>query len=139
MSVLTRRNFIAGAGAAAAALGTMSAVALADAPAGPAPDGAQGGQDQGAAAGGGAPPMASAEMIDDPDWRVAPTEEYAITQTYDCEVLVCGTGYAGATALRKAAVGGKKVIGFDKQWEEAFTLFGGDIAETDDDDPEPFR
>ncbi len=138
MSTISRRSFIAGA-AGAAALGAMSAVALADAPAtegATTTEGAEGsttevagdGQDQGAAAGGGAPPMASAEMIDDPDWRIAPTEEYAIAQTYDCEVLVCGTGYAGSTAFRKAAVGGKKVIGFDKQWEEAFNLYGGDIG-----------
>jgi succinate dehydrogenase/fumarate reductase flavoprotein subunit len=134
MSKLSRRSFIAGA---AAAFGAMGATAFAEAPSAEgeaATEGAEGAteaegeEDQGAAAGGGAPPMASAEMIDDPDWRVAPTEEYAITETYDCEVLVCGTGYAGSTALRKAAVGGKKVIGFDKQWEEAFNLYGGDIG-----------
>lgn len=139
MSTLSRRSFIAGA-AGAAALGAMGTLAMAEeaaapaeggAPAGEAgaaPEGAEGGQAQGAAAGGGAPPMASAEMIDDPEWRVEPTDEYEISATYDCEVLVCGTGYAGATAFRKAAAGGKKVIGFDKQWEEAFNLFGGDIG-----------
>lgn len=135
MSTISRRSFIASAAGTAAALGTLSATAaLADeaasAPAdeSAAADAAAAGGEGGA--GGGAPMMAFAEMLEDPDWRTAPAtaDSYAITTTYDCEVLVVGTGYAGATAMRKAAVGGKQVIGIDKQWEESFNLYGGDVG-----------
>ncbi len=131
MSKLSRRSFIAGA-AGAAALGAMSAVALAE----EAPASAEGGAPgeggvpagEGGPGGGGAPMMA-AVSVEDPEWRVAPNEaDFEIAAEYDCQVLVCGTGYAGSTAMRKAAVDGKQVIGIDSQWLEAFNLFGGDIG-----------
>ncbi len=141
MSKLSRRSFITGA-AGVAAMGALTAVAVAEeAPAaaeGAAPGaggegGAPGAGGEGGAAGGpgggGGPMMMSAEPIEDPEWRTAPSiDDFPIAAEYDCEVLVCGTGYAGATAMRKAAVGGKKVIGFDAQWLETFNLYGGDIG-----------
>ena len=132
MSRLSRRDFIVGS-AGVAAFGAMAAAALADeAPAeGGAPEGEGGSEaEEGSAAeGGGSPPMMAAESIEDSDWRTAPSiEDYEIATEYDCEVLVCGTGYAGATAMRKAAVDGKQVIGFDAQYQESFNLYGGDIG-----------
>jgi succinate dehydrogenase/fumarate reductase flavoprotein subunit len=144
MSKLSRRSFITGA-AGAAAMGALSAVALADAPAEGAPEGdaaaegegapqgegGEGGEGgpQGQGGGGGGAPMMASSSIEDPEWRTAPNEaDFPISAEYDCQVLVCGTGYAGATALRKAAVDGKQVIGIEKQWLETFNLFGGDIG-----------
>ena len=132
MTTLSRRDFIVSA-AGATALAAMGATAFADeaveAEAEATEEAAEGEEATEETAAAAASPFGSSETIEDDDWRTAPSvDDFEITETYDCEVLVCGTGYAGSTAFHKAAEGGKQVIGIDAQYLDSFNLYGGDIG-----------
>lgn len=152
MAVLSRRDFIVSS-AGAVAVAALGATAFADevaaegeeaaveeeateeaateetteeAAEGEATEEAAEGEEAAAASGS---PFGDTETVEDPDWRTAPSaDDYTISTTYDCDVLVCGVGYAGSTAFHKAAEGGKVVIGIDSQYEDSFNLYGGDIG-----------
>lgn len=114
MSELTRRNFLKGlgimgaGGAAAAALG------------GCAPSASGIGAD-------GSSSTTAAELPNQ-SWRVAPEEVSDFAQEIDCDVVVCGHGFAGITACRELAEEGKKVYLVEKQTEEGYAAVGNEFA-----------
>ena len=59
-------------------------------------------------------------------WRTAPEpiDESKITETAECDVLVLGLSYAGASAARAAAEAGAKVICIEQQAEDARSFVG---------------
>ena len=60
------------------------------------------------------------------NWRTAPEpiDESKITETAECDVLVLGLSYAGASAARAAAEAGAKVICIEQQAEDARSFVG---------------
>lgn len=124
---LNRRNFIktAGATVAATAVASMAATALADEP--PAGEGApegeggpQGGPDMGGTSGD------SGIVIE--NWQVPPAEVSEFAQEIDCEVVVCGHGFAGITCTRELAEEGVKVVLIEKQDEDSWSAVGNEFA-----------
>ena len=61
-------------------------------------------------------------------WRTAPAEITDFAQTIDCDVVVCGHGFAGITACRELAEEGKKVVLVEKQPEDSFAPVGNEFA-----------
>ena len=92
-----------------------------------------------AAALGGCAPSASgtgadgsssttAAELPNQSWRVAPEEVSDFAQEVDCDVVVCGHGFAGITACRELAEEGKKVYLVEKQTEEGYAAVGNEFA-----------
>ena len=138
-SRVSRRSFLAAAGAAA--MTVAASAALADAPAG--------GPEGGAPAGG---PMSAAPTTppysgEDDVARVdengdtvyysmrrnwvgeAPViDEADIAETLDADVVVLGLGYAGSQCFRMACEKGLSVVGVDSQDKDGFTTYGGQLG-----------
>lgn len=62
------------------------------------------------------------------DWLGAAPEVGQATKTYDCDILVAGSGHAGIQAALAAAEGGAKVIVIDVVTEENRKVKGEDIG-----------
>ena len=119
---LTRRHFVATAAAAGtAALATAGTALAAEAP-------KSTGADAGKSAGAGASAEAGAE-----DWRTAPAEVTDFAQEIDCDVVVCGCGFAGVTCCRELAEQGAKVYLVEKQEEDGFAAVGNEFASLNSD------
>lgn len=61
-------------------------------------------------------------------WRTPPAEITDFAQEIDCDVVVCGHGFAGITACRELAEEGKKVYLVEKQPENTFNAVGNEFA-----------
>ena len=61
-------------------------------------------------------------------WRTPPAEITDFAQEIDCDVVVCGHGFAGITACRELAEEGKKVYLVEKQPEDTFNAVGNEFA-----------
>lgn len=144
-SRVSRRSFLAAAGAAA--MTVAASAALADAPAeGGEGAPAEGGQPQ---AGGPANAVATTEPYSGEDdvarvdangdtvyysmrrnWvGEAPVVADAdIAQTIDADVVVLGLGYSGSQCFRMAAEKGLTVVGVDTQDKDGFTTYGGELG-----------
>lgn len=119
---LTRRHFVATAAAAGtAALATAGTALAAEAP-------KSAGADAGKSADAGASAEAGAE-----DWRIAPAEVTDFAQKIDCDVVVCGCGFAGVTCCRELAEQGAKVYLVEKQEEDGFAAVGNEFASLNSD------
>ena len=132
---LNRRDFLktAGVAASAAAVASMATTAFAEeppagAPAGEAPEG-------GAPAGGpgGAPAADATSEEPQGDWHEAPAEVTEFAQEIDCDVVVCGHGFAGITCCRELAEEGVNVYLIEKQEEESFAAVGNEFASLNSD------
>lgn len=111
MQDLTRRNFLKGmgiVGASAAAAGALASCS----PSTAASD-SEGG---------------SAEGAQDSGWRTAPEEITEFVQEIDCDVVVCGHGFAGITACRELAEEGAKVYLVEKQSEDTYAAVGNEAG-----------
>jgi fumarate reductase flavoprotein subunit len=63
-------------------------------------------------------------------WKTAPAavSESAIENTYECECVVVGDGYAGVTAFRELAEEGHKVMMVEQQQEDQYVATGNEFA-----------
>ncbi|WP_308855680.1 FAD-binding protein [uncultured Slackia sp.] len=61
-------------------------------------------------------------------WKNPPAEVTDFSQEIDCDVVVCGHGYAGLTACRELAEEGKTVYLIEKQPEDTFAPVGNEFA-----------
>lgn len=61
-------------------------------------------------------------------WRTPPAEITDFASEVDCDVVVCGHGYAGLTACRELAEEGKKVVLVEKQPEDTYAAVGNEFA-----------
>ncbi|MEG0503948.1 MAG: FAD-binding protein, partial [Raoultibacter sp.] len=61
-------------------------------------------------------------------WKTAPEEVTDFVKEYDCDVVVCGHGFAGITACRELAEQGHKVILVEKQPEDTYAAVGNEFA-----------
>lgn len=61
-------------------------------------------------------------------WRTAPAEITDFAREVDCDVVVCGHGFAGITACRELAEQGKKVVLVEKQDEASFAAVGNEAG-----------
>ena len=61
-------------------------------------------------------------------WKNPPAEVTDFVQEIDCDVVVCGHGYAGLTACRELAEEGKNVYLVEKQAEDTFAPVGNEFA-----------
>ena len=117
---LNRRTFIktAGSAVAATAVAGMASAALADEP--PAD---------------GAAPAQAEEAADEPvaDWHEPPAEVTEFAQEIDCDVVVCGHGFAGITCCRELAEEGVNVYLIEKLEEESFNAVGNEFASLNSD------
>ncbi len=131
---LDRRNFlkVAGTSAAFAIAGSAATAMAAEPPAeGDAPAEGEG---DAPAEGEGGPSMPSAETEDDDtNWREAPAEVTDFAQTIDCDVVVCGHGFAGTCATRELAEEGYKVILIERQDEDTYMAVGNEFASLNSD------
>lgn len=117
---ITRRNFVQTAGVAAAATMAAGTVALA---AEPKASAVADGEKKGSAAADG----------ETADWREKPAEVTEFSQEIDCDVVVCGHGFAGLTACRELAEEGKNVYLIEKQPEDTFAPVGNEFASLNSD------
>lgn len=117
---LNRRTFIktAGSAVAATAVAGMASAALAEEP--PADEAA---------------PAQAEETADEPaaDWHEPPAEVTEFAQEIDCDVVVCGHGFAGITCCRELAEEGVNVYLIEKQEEESFNAVGNEFASLNSD------
>jgi fumarate reductase flavoprotein subunit len=81
---------------------------------------------------GGTPTQSTSTSSSDTEssWKTAPEEvaDSEITNTYDCDVVVVGMGYAGVTAFRELCEEGYNVILVEKQQEDSFAATGNEFA-----------
>lgn len=61
-------------------------------------------------------------------WKTPPEEITDFAKEYDCDVVVCGHGFAGITACRELAEEGYKVILVEKQPEDTYAAVGNEFA-----------
>lgn len=61
-------------------------------------------------------------------WKTAPAEITDFAKEYECDVVVCGHGFAGITACRELAEEGKKVMLVEKQPEDTFAAVGNEAG-----------
>lgn len=61
-------------------------------------------------------------------WRAAPAEITDFVEEIDCDVVVCGHGFAGITACRELAEQGKKVVLVEKLAEDTFSAVGNEAG-----------
>lgn len=62
------------------------------------------------------------------NWKNPPAEITDFAKEYDCDVVVCGHGFAGITACRELAEQGKKVILIEKQPEDTYAAVGNEAG-----------
>ncbi len=142
-SKLSRRSFLAAAGAVAltaagtAALADEAAPEGGDAPA----EGGEGGPD------GGTTELDTPYSGEDDVARVdengdtvyysmrrnwvgeAPTvDESSISQTIECDVVLVGMGYSGSQCFRMACEQGLTVVGVDPQVRDTYSTYGGELG-----------
>ena len=124
-AALTRRNFVAGAGIAAAA-GMAAGTALAEEA--PAAEG------EAAATAAGAGMQFSGNEgktmgeVLGAGWLGDEPEISDIAETLTCHIVVCGAGHAGTAVARRAAELGSDVIVVDPQAEDGFMVLGNDVG-----------
>ncbi len=58
------------------------------------------------------------------NWRVRPETPTEFTEELDCDVCVCGHGYAGINACRELSSQGYKVVLLEKKPEETYMAMG---------------
>ena len=113
---ISRRGFLRGAAITSAAVAATAAIAGCS----PSSGGSQG---QGASA------SASSDSAQaGSSWRTPPAEITDFVSEIDCDVVVCGHGFAGLTACRELAEEGKKVILVEKQPEDSYAATGNEFA-----------
>lgn len=112
MSGISRRSFLG--------LGATAAVAAGVGLAGCSPQQSTGGNATAQAAQGGS--------SSDSSWKTAPEAVTDFAKEYDCDVVVCGHGFAGITACRELAEQGHKVILVEKQPEDTYAAVGNEFA-----------
>ena len=78
--------------------------------------------------GSSAPSDVHIHNVTDTSWMTPPAEVTDFAQEWDCEVVVCGHGFAGITACRELAEQGKKVILIEKQPEDTYQAVGNEFA-----------
>ena len=127
-AAMTRRGFVAGAGAAVAAA-AMAGTALADQALADAPE---------AGAAEVAPTTAGMQFTGNEGktmgevlgagWLGEEPEITDITQTLATHIVVCGADHAGTAVARHAAELGSDVIVVDPQTEENFMVLGNDVG-----------
>lgn len=138
-SRVSRRSFLAAAGAAAM---TMAAgVALADAPAGGPEGGAPAGGPMSAAP--ATPPYSGEDDVTRVDengdtvyysmrrnWvgEAPVVAESDITEAIDADVVVLGLNYSGSQCFRMACEKGLTVVGVDTQAKDGFNSYGGQLG-----------
>ena len=61
-------------------------------------------------------------------WKTPPAEITDFAKEYDCDVVVCGHGFAGITACRELAEEGYNVILVEKQPEDTYAAVGNEFA-----------
>lgn len=66
--------------------------------------------------------------VKDTSWMTPPAEVTDFAEEIDCDVVVCGMGFAGVTAYRELAEEGKDVHMVEKQEEESFHATGNEFA-----------
>lgn len=67
------------------------------------------------------------------DWRRAPEEVTEFASEIDCDVVVCGHGFAGITCCRELAEEGANVYLIEKQPEDTFAPVGNEFASLNSD------
>ncbi|MCB7039277.1 FAD-dependent oxidoreductase [Eggerthella sinensis] len=70
----------------------------------------------------------STASADASSWKTPPAEVTDFAKEYDCDVVVCGHGFAGITACRELAEQGKKVILVEKQPEDTYAAVGNEAG-----------
>lgn len=70
----------------------------------------------------------SSKKTETSDWKTAPAEITNFAKTYDCDVVVCGHGFAGITACRELAEEGYRVMLVEKQPEDSFAAVGNEAG-----------
>lgn len=68
------------------------------------------------------------EVSQGSNWKNPPAEVTDFVQEIDCDVVVCGHGFAGLTACRELAEEGKSVYLVEKQPEDTFAPVGNEFA-----------
>lgn len=68
------------------------------------------------------------EVSQGSNWKNPPAEVTDFAQEIDCDVVVCGHGFAGLTACRELAEEGKSVYLVEKQPEDTFAPVGNEFA-----------
>ena len=66
------------------------------------------------------------EVSQGSNWKNPPAEVTDFAQEIDCDVVVCGHGFAGLTACRELAEEGKSVYLVEKQPEDTFAPVGNE-------------
>ncbi|OUO92010.1 FAD-binding dehydrogenase [Gordonibacter sp. An230] len=61
-------------------------------------------------------------------WKTPPEEITEFAQEIDCDVVVCGHGFAGITACRELAEEGYRVVLVEKQPEETYAAVGNEAG-----------
>lgn len=77
---------------------------------------------------GGSAQAAQGSAASESSWKTAPEEITEFAKEYDCDVVVCGHGFAGITACRELAEEGYKVILVEKQPEDTYAAVGNEFA-----------
>lgn len=108
---LSRRAFLG--------LGATAAVAAGAGLAGCAPQSSTSTDASGENASGGA---------SESSWKTPPEEITEFAQEIDCDVVVCGHGFAGITACRELAEEGYRVVLVEKQPEETYATVGNEAG-----------
>lgn len=132
---VSRRSFLTGSAiAAASVVGGAAFAGCASSDAGSASASSSSEAPEQAPAEGGASSAetsaAESSAASTSSWRT-PMAEIAdsdIAATYDADVVVVGSGFAGVTAFRELCEEGYKVIALEKQSEEGFMAVGNEFA-----------
>lgn len=131
---LSRRSFIATAGAAAAAAGAAATIQAAQAAqTGSSADSSSADSASGSSKTGSADSSSTAGSTAVQDWRTPPAEVTDFSQEIDCDAVVCGHGFAGICACRELAEQGKKVYLIEKRDEDGFAPIGNEFASLNSD------
>lgn len=124
---MSRRSFIGMGAVAAAAAGVAGLAGCA--PTANSGSAASGAADnaEATAQGAGASDV-HIHNVKDTSWMTPPAEVTDFAKEMDCEVVVCGHGFAGITACRELAEQGKNVILIEKQPEDTYAAVGNEFA-----------
>lgn len=107
---LSRRNFLKGLGVVGATTAAATALSACSPSTSNSEEGSTGEVSQGS------------------NWKNPPAEVTDFAQEIDCDVVVCGHGFAGLTACRELAEEGKSVYLVEKQPEDTFAPVGNEFA-----------
>lgn len=107
---LSRRNFLKGLGVVGATTAAATALSACSPSTSKPEEGSTGEVSQGS------------------NWKNPPAEVTDFAQEIDCDVVVCGHGFAGLTACRELAEEGKSVYLVEKQPEDTFAPVGNEFA-----------